>query len=201
MHPVFRSLLPLAMLATAGWAATPVPSATLTIVLDFEGPHTAGSVAKMKQEFEGIMKDSGLTFDWRSRDEAANGAFDNLVVVRFKGKCILEPVGYLYDERGPLAFTHTIDGDVLPFSEVACDKVTAAMRPAMFGGDYGRADMLLGRALARVMAHEMMHILNNSGTHGHDGVAKAALSGRQLITGSLPLHVEDLKHVPAEHRR
>ena len=32
----------------------------------------------------------------------------NLVLVKFKGKCVVEPVGYLYDERGPLATTYTL---------------------------------------------------------------------------------------------
>ena len=38
----------------------------------------------------------------------------------------------------------------------------------MFGGDFGKADLLLGRALARVLAHEVVHMLSGSGDHGHD---------------------------------
>jgi hypothetical protein len=153
----------------------------VTIVLDFHGPHNERSVSEMKREFEGIMKQSGVTFDWRMPSEVQGQSFANLVVVQFKGKCVLQPVGYLYDERGPLAFTHSSDGDILPFSEVACDKVAASVRGAMFGGDYAHADLLMGRALGRVMAHELIHILRNSKNHDRDGVAKMALSGVELI--------------------
>ena len=199
MHPAVRTLfLALSALACTQ-AATPIHEATLTIVMDFEGPHTSASITQMKQEFAGIMKDSGLRVDWRLRAEANDMAFDNLVVVKFKGKCIFEPVGYLYDERGPLAMTHTSEGEVLPFSEVACGKVTSAMRSAMFGGDYNHADELLGRALARVVAHEVIHILSNSGTHGREGIAREAFSGRQLIGNNLRLSPEDLKRIqPAD---
>src|SRR5438067_554589 len=102
----------------------------LTIILDFQGPRSPRAVGEMKREFEGILKSSGLQFDWRLRDQTEHLTFSNLVVIRFKGKCILEPVGYLYDERGPLAFTYSTAGELQPYSEVACDKVAASVRSA-----------------------------------------------------------------------
>jgi len=200
MHPVLRCMFSIAALATCAAASGPLHSEKLMIVLDFQGPHSDRSVAQMKKELESIMKDSGLSFDWRLREEAVNVNAEDLVVVRFKGKCIFEPIGYLYDERGVLAFTHTTEGAILPFSEVACDKVAASVRSAMFGGDYAHGDVLLGKALGRVLAHELVHILTNSGTHGHEGVQKAALSGNQLISRDLPLSSEDMKRLQSELR-
>lgn len=158
-----------------------VPS-RLTIVLDFQGPRSDRSVAEMEREVEGIMKSSGLSFDWRTRSQAAGQSFENLVLVRFKGKCIMEPIGYLYDERGPLAFTYSTEGAVQPFSEVECDKVTAHMRPAMAGEDFAHGDLLLGRALGRVVAHELFHVLSQSKHHDHEGIEKAEFSGKDLIS-------------------
>jgi hypothetical protein len=178
------------------WLA--VPSAFgegITIVLDFQGPRSEQSVAEMKREFAGIMKDTAVRFDFRSRGQASQEALSDLVLVRFKGKCVLDPVGYLYDERGPMAFTYSTDGAVQPFSEVACDKVTSAVRSAMSGGDFANADVLLGRALGRVLAHEVVHMLSKSGAHGHTGVAKTALSGSQLIAPELRLEPEDVERI------
>jgi hypothetical protein len=149
----------------------------------------------MKREFEGIVKDTPITVGWRTRAQAQHEALDNLVVVRFKGKCVLDPVPYLYDERGPMAFTYSTDGVVQPFSEVACDKVTTAVRSAMFGGDYARADLFLGRALGRVLAHEVVHMLSGSAEHGHAGVARKSLSGSQLIAPELRLAAEDIERL------
>jgi hypothetical protein len=169
----------------------------ITIVLDFQGPRSEQSVAEMKREFAGIMKDSTLRFDFRWRSQASEEALTDLVLVRFTGKCVLEPVGYLYDERGPMAFTYSTDGIVQPFSEVACDKVTSAVRSAMAGSDFANADVLLGRALGRVLAHEVVHILSKSGAHGRTGVAKTALSGSQLIAPELRLGPEDVERIHA----
>jgi len=178
-------------------AETPARRAGVTIVLDFLGPRSERSVQEMKREFEGIMMGSGLAFEWRLRDEGSQVTANHLVVVRFKGKCILEPVGYLYDERGPLAFTYTTDGAVQPYSEVACDRVASSVRSAMFGGDFAKADELLGRALGRVLAHELVHMLSKSGVHSRLGVEKAALSGKLLIAPDLQLDAADLEKLRA----
>ena len=116
----------------------------ITIILDFQGPRSDQSIAEMKHEFAGIMKDSPLRFDFQSRRQAEQTVSEDLlVVVKFKGKCVFEPVPYLLDERGPMAFTYSTDGAVQPFSEVACDRVTRAMRSAMTGGDFANGNVLL----------------------------------------------------------
>ncbi len=176
---------PLRALLLAGLALL-AHGETLTVVLDFDGPRSDRSVDVMKREVEDLMKPRGLTIDWKSRDLAARESYGNLVVVRFKGKCILEPVGYLYDERGPLAFTWSTEGLVQPFSEVACDHLTGVVRSAMFGGDFARADLLFGRALGRVVAHELVHILSRSAVHTATGITRPALSGSQLISSDRP---------------
>src|SRR5579863_6054303 len=122
------SAVSLAALASLAPAASPVRPAALTIVLEFQGHHSDRSINEMKHELESVMKGSGLSFDWRTRSQTKGQSFDNLVVVRFKGNCVLEPVPYLYDERGPLAFTYASGDDVLPFSEVSCDRVVTAAR-------------------------------------------------------------------------
>jgi hypothetical protein len=191
----------LGLVCAIGWilAASPGFAEGITIVLDFQGPRSEQSITEMKREFAGIMKDSAVHFDFQSRSQAEKAtSSDELVVVRFKGKCVFEPVPYLIDERGPMAFTYSTDGSVQPFSEVACDRVTQAMRSAMVGGDFAKADLLLGRALGRVLAHEVVHILTKSGQHGTSGVAKTALSGSQLIAPELRLEPDDLERI-SEH--
>jgi hypothetical protein len=174
---------------------TPGLAEGITIVLDFQGPRSEQSVTEMKREFEGIMRESALHFDFRTRAEASQSTASDMMVVTFKGKCVFEPVPYLIDERGPLAFTFTTGGTVQPFGEVECDRVSKAMRSAMSGGDFGKGDMLLGRALGRVLAHEVVHILTRSGQHGTSGVAKSALSGSQLIAPELRLEAGDLERI------
>jgi hypothetical protein len=177
-------------------------AADITVVLDFDGPYSDRSVEQMKRETEDIFKTAGLHLEWHTRADAVGDAYENLVVVRFKGKCVLEPVPMLYDERGPFAFTYNSDGAVLPFSEVECDHVTASVQSAMGVDDHARPDYVMGRALGRVVAHELVHILTKSAAHARDGVARTALSGHDLIGPPLRLTREDverLRQAPPAH--
>jgi hypothetical protein len=167
----------------------------MTVVLDFRGPHSRPSVEAMKREVETVLRDTGLSFAWPTAADAARDSYANLVVARFNGRCQLEPVPYLYDERGPLAFTYSTDGVVQPFTEVACDRVAASLRPAMAGGDFSRADQLFGRALGRVLAHELVHMLAGDKVHGHTGVAQPALSGARLLEPELRLSPADVERL------
>jgi hypothetical protein len=170
-------------------------AAELTVVIDFEGLHSDRSVQEMKREAEEIFKTAGVHLNWRARNEVGSNSYENLVVVHFKGKCMLEPVPMLYDERGPFAFAYNSDGDVLPFSEVECDRVTASVHSAMWGDDFARPDYVMGRALGRVLAHELVHILTKSAMHGSEGVTQAALSGRELIGAPLRLSRTDVERL------
>lgn len=183
------------------WAfAGSLPSSHLTVVLDFRGPHTTRSVSEMQVEAQRIVKAAGIHLDWTTAAQASERTFPDLVFVKFKGACVVRPDPTYYGELGPplgpLAFTYETDGAVQPFSQVYCDKVAASVRSAMWGGDFGRADVLMGRALGRVLVHELVHILTRSGEHAHTGVEQKALSGQQLISASLslsPIDLEELK--------
>ena len=70
----------------------------------------------------------------------------------------------------------------------------------MSGLDYARGDLLIGRAMGRVVAHELVHTLAKSGQHGFEGVQKPALSGKQLIGASLPLSAFDIDRLKQERQ-
>jgi hypothetical protein len=71
----------------------------------------------------------------------------------------------------------------------------------MFGGDYARADQLFGRALGRVLAHEVVHMLTRSGSHSREGVTQRSLTGNQLIAPELRLSKAELaKLVDPSHK-
>ena len=178
-------------LASAAIAA----GAELAVVIDFDSQPSGKSLQQMKRETEEIFKTAGVHIEWRARDAVRGESYENLVMVHFKGKCVLEPVPILYDERGPYAFVYNSDGDVLPFTEVECQPVTASVQSAMDGNDFARPDYLLGRALGRVLAHELVHILTKSATHGQSGVTQPALSGRDLIGAPLRLTQADVERL------
>jgi hypothetical protein len=188
MRPVCAILL-----AILGASAPVKAASAVTLVLQFDHDFSAQSLDVMEREVASIVSESGIQVDWRMRDEVrSSDSFDSLVVVRFRGACNMDPAPPLGDERGPYAFTYVSDGAVLPFSEVECDKVSNSIRPAMSKRQWQEPDSVLGRALGRVLAHELFHMLAKTQHHAGEGVTRSALSAAQLISDKLRMAPEDV---------
>ncbi|WP_031500162.1 hypothetical protein [Bryobacter aggregatus] len=181
------------------WAETNVSIAPqLTVLLSIEGKSSPSTLAELKSELGDIMKDTGRTLDVRLRQDAApTESFQDVVLVSLKGTCKMEKLQVFSDERGPLAWTHSTDGAVLPFAEVSCDRIARSVASELWGGQRNQADKYLGRALGRVLAHELYHILGQTHEHNLDGsVAKEALSAKQLISDKrIGFDVRDLNRM------
>src|SRR4051794_14078749 len=83
-----------ARLCALACLALPAFAEGVTIVLDFQGPRSEPAIAEMKREFTGIMKDSPVTFNFKSRAQVTQDAPVDLLVVRFTGTCVFEPAGF-----------------------------------------------------------------------------------------------------------
>jgi hypothetical protein len=69
---------------------------------------------------------------------------------------------------------------VIPFSEVKCDDVRSALGTAHLPANPAERDLLYGRALGRVLAHELFHVLHASAVHSKSGVTQKYLSASKL---------------------
>lgn len=178
----------------AGLCAHAAPAVTL--VLQFEDEYSTRSLTAMKSETAAIVGESGIKLDWRFlSDVHSSDSFENLVVVRFRGACVMQRFSPMLDERGYYAFTYVSDDHVLPFSEVECDKIANSIGPAMSWSQWRDRDSILGRALGRVLAHELFHMLANSQHHAGNGVTKSALSPAQLVGDRLKMSRADLEEL------
>lgn len=156
----------------------------LTVLLSVDGKPSAAALKELKSELNDIMVDTGRKLDIRFRQEAApTETFEDVVLVKLRGNCKIERFIPFIDERGPLAWTHATDGQILPFAEVACDRIASSVASVLWGAERKQADRFLGRALGRVLAHELYHILGKTHEHNQDGsLAKEAVSVKQLIS-------------------
>ena len=206
MRHVWLCAILCAVSATAGFgrpnasrdrSARPV----LTIVLEFRGPHGARSVEQMEHEVENILRGAGRAIEWRSWEQATQGVFDELAVVRFRGNCGAPPWPNDSSADGPLGFTYISNGAVLPFSEIACERIAGSVGPAIVRMEPAQAETIFGRAMGRVVAHELIHMISGSTNHGHDGIARSAFSRSDLISERFDLSPADLLRVTGKDLR
>lgn len=173
-----------------------MPPRVLTIVVAAERPIPDGVMQAMRVEVSRLFHGAGLWFEWRFRSEMKNGVeAENLTVATFRGSCWMDNSAEVTPRSTPgaeLAYAHVTDGAILPFAVIHCERVRAAARSAMWGGDFKRSPQLMGRALARVLAHEIFHIIGNEHEQSAEGVFKQALTGSDLIAETLDFHEDDL---------
>jgi hypothetical protein len=168
-------------------------SSTVTAVVLPDGRYSKAAVREMNREAGRILKRSGVALRTRigPPPQAISGL---LVVVKLVGQCDMDGTA-AYLEPGPLGWAHAVNGEIIPFSDLACANLRGAVQAAIAGGNPVRPNLLLGRAMGRVLAHELYHIVGDTATHAREGVAQEALSPRELTTGELDLLPADLAAV------
>jgi hypothetical protein len=175
---LFASLLA-PMLMCAGSLRSP-----LTVLVDFESPHSDTSLRSLQDSLSEIMRPSGISVKVQLRSSLPqNPQFAQLVVFKMKGSCTMSPlpIAALSDERGPLAMAYTSDGQVLHFGEVECDRVRHSLQRILGFNSSEKSQRTYGSALAIVMAHEVYHMLGNAMSHTPQGLTKPALSASELM--------------------
>jgi hypothetical protein len=159
---------------------------TIGVFFEFQDRPAQLTIDAMESEVQSIMRPIGLTFAWRELGgPQGQGDFADLIVVKFKGSCsgVLPPFGTADrdTEAIPLASTQVSNGYVLHFTEVGCDALRHYLSAdAAQLNDAGRS-RLYGRALGRIVSHEMWHIFAGTEKHASGGVARACHSREELV--------------------
>ena len=177
MRPVICALLALAASTSTASAAGKV-----TLILQFEGRHSELSINEMKLEMQNLMRDSGTELSFLNSGEVSpTESFPSVVVVTFHGSCDMRPFPAPSSSEGePLGYSHISNGEIIPFADVECDRIRGELRSG--SGIIGHGDdRMLGRAMGRVVAHELHHIIDRTRTHTPSGLWRKSLSPQDLI--------------------
>jgi hypothetical protein len=137
----------------------------------------------LEDEVESIMGPLGRHFVWRTiASVTGNEVSAELAVLTFKGRCDVEGLTPKEAHPGALGWTHVSDGAILPFSDIDCDRIRVFVQKELLYRKVGEREEVFGRAMARVVAHELYHIFANTPHHGSDGVAKSAYTVQELLS-------------------
>ncbi|SPF55179.1 conserved hypothetical protein [Candidatus Sulfopaludibacter sp. SbA4] len=156
----------------------------------------------MQEEVAAIMAPGGLRLNWRSLDRIRGEVFSELAVARFKGNCAASGLMPASVESGALAWSHVSDGVVLPFADVDCDRIQVFLQHQMQGLEVSRRERIFGRAMGRVLAHELYHIFARAQGHGSRDVDKPAFTAAELVADDFGFddakyHILQLARQPA----
>jgi hypothetical protein len=178
MSLALRALLLICLMSVVSVCAQ---AQTRMLALFAESPRglDADSTLTMRAELQRLLDPAGIEVVWKDpASHRAGDDFDLIAIASFEGSClaagpVLIPVSTAVDTVPSLAATSVSDGHISPFFHVDCPRLVR-----MLG--FGAGQTLMGRALARVIAHEVFHIVAGTADHHTAGVAKASLSVHDL---------------------
>jgi hypothetical protein len=131
----------------------------------------------------------GLQIEWRQwsefRPEIVSAA---VAVAHFEGRCDANGLAMRGNRPGSLGWTEISDGEILPFTHVDCERVRTFLQSTLLGYRPADRERAMGRALGRVLAHELYHVYGDTARHTAGGVAKENYSLGDLLSVDFHFH-------------
>jgi hypothetical protein len=156
---------------------------TLALYADLPRDLDPESKIVMHEELQSLIAPAGLEIIWKGLTDRKSGEnFDLVAVTSFTGSCATDNPASAVPAAVSLADTSISDGHVLPFFRIDCSRVIG-----MLGSQPD--PIVVGRALARVAAHEIYHIVAQTAQHQEKGIAKASFSTNDLTTARFDLDI------------
>ena len=138
-------------------------------------------LGEMKSELSALMERAGFEIDWLAMPVSNGTVAGDLVVVEFRGSCVAPSALVRRSRIVQMGSSAVADGKVLPFSWVDCTAVAQLIEPYMTRQQRAQRELVYGRAMARVLAHEFYHVLGRTLSHTASGLTKARLEPRDLL--------------------
>jgi hypothetical protein len=164
------------------------PIAPIALYTSFQQQPPPAVLEALQDEVESIMFSTGLKFEWRTLSGVqGNEVSVELAVLTFKGRCDVQGLINRGSHAGALGWTHVSDGVILPFSDVDCDGIRKFLQKGLIAIQPAERAAAYGRAIGRVLAHELYHIFADTKQHASYGIAKEAYSSQDLLSASFRL--------------
>jgi hypothetical protein len=170
------------LVVASAWASSAdLPESELVVYLSAVGAQPQRPLDYMKLELGRLMGTAGYRIEWAdSRDPERPSTESPLAVVQLRGTCAITTVPAA--KVGALASTAVSDGHIIPFSWMDCTSLTRVLTAPLAYEPAARRDFLYGRAMARLLAHELYHVLLKTGDHSREGLARPGFTTSDLLT-------------------
>jgi len=166
----------------------PLGSGDVVVYLKANSEHSSAAVAEMKAELEKLMHSVGVNLRWWDARKALGTTERELVVVELRGVCDAPhqvPSGPSLQNQSALGSSAVSDGQILPFSWLDCTTLSRFIGRYVADLPPPQRDFAYGRAMARLAAHELYHVLRHRGDHSLTGIGKAQFTASDLLVDHL----------------
>jgi hypothetical protein len=181
-----------AMLMLAGAAAAAEPR--LVVVLAFEEEASNAVLSAMQGEVDHIFERAQAAVDVLVLKGALEVRHaDRIIHIDVKGTCASTAASRRRRSQSTLAAMFGVNRELQPIGNIDCRALSAyvgIVTPAVFG-----------RALGRVLAHEVYHYLTQRREHSNSGLFAASLSDISLTSSELHFTNDDLETLNGTLRR
>ena len=133
----------------------------------------------------------------RGRDLMTAVSVDQVISVTVVGDCTLLP-GPRRMVNGALGWVKKVDGEIQPFIKVSCERIVEMLQGIALGMDRERKNTVMAEAMARVIAHEWIHIATQQARHEKSGVMESQFQVSDLLTDDAPINPR--RHVGREKK-
>ena len=183
-------------------AATGGGATSLELLTQFDQRPSTAVVGAMAQEIGALYRDVPVSIGWHELSGyQSQVAAPRIVFLYFKGDCRAPRLPPRQSVEGlPLAGISRVDGHMLPVVTVDCERTAGYVWPTMSGVERANGDIVFGRALARVVAHELYHYLTGATKHTRSALFRASISSGALLARELsftPGELADLRQALA----
>jgi hypothetical protein len=182
------------LLAFTAFESRAAEAVLLSLYTHFQKEPPAAVRTAVQEELDAIMSPIGWNIEWRALTGAGGREWSaHLAIARFRGEC--DGGGAVSERMHPkaLGLTHLSDGKVIPFSVIDCNGVRLLLVPLLDGLDASRREFVFGRALGRVLAHELFHIITKSTRHGSKGLGRASFTPQELTVEHFRFNASDAR--------
>ncbi len=135
------------------WVADGHAAPRIGIYLDFDRDPSKSSIQTMQREVAAALDATGAQFSWLT----------------------------LNSGKRTETFDELASGGISAYSSVECDQIRTCISGLLGSACPRDRETAFGRALGRVVAHELYHILGKTTEHTRSGISKGAQTSFDLI--------------------
>lgn len=180
-----------------GFAADGQPGGrehVVAIVLNTEFPLSPMTERAMREELGRLLRPAGIRPVVHHDSHLLDlGTAGEVIWVRCRG-CSEIPAGKAVSRpAGPLGWVRCVDEEMQPFITLDCPLVAAHLREILVTPQQFSAKPQMGRALARVLVHELMHYLTRSRLHLGSRLFREDMDPQTLLEPGVVLEDVDVE--------